>query len=209
MQKEYWNNVADNVEFNLPLNANKFLEIIDKNFSILDVGCGYGRTMADLFAIGYKRIIGIDASENMVLRGKNAHPYLDIRHQKGKIFSLKENSFDVIILFEVLSGIHKKDEQQALLNEIKRVLKPNGLVFFNDYLISKDLKNSLQYMKFEDKYSDFGVFETADGYITKHYYEKDIIELFSDFDIVAANKNKLKNTAGNFVSTMDAIFKLR
>ncbi len=207
MQKEYWNNTAEKANFDLPLDANKFMDLVDKNSVIVDVGCGYGRTMANLYAIGYKRIIGIDTSDRMVARGKKTYPYLDIRLQKSKIIAVKENTADVVILFGVLSCNYVKKEQEIILEEIKRILKPNGLLFVCDYLVSKDLRNSLQYMKFEEKYSNYGTFETNDGLILKHYSELEIENLFSDFEIMNFNKNKLKNENGSYSSVFNLVCK--
>ena len=77
MQREYWNKNANNKNFTTPLDVNRFQELVPKNALILDIGCGYGRTLADLYGLGYKRLIGVDTSIEMVKRGKNSYPYID------------------------------------------------------------------------------------------------------------------------------------
>lgn len=39
----------------------------------------------------------------------------------------------MIILFAVLTCITEDEKQNALINEIKRVLKPGGIIYINDF----------------------------------------------------------------------------
>ncbi len=48
-QSDYWNSVADKRNFTTTFQKNKFCKYVDKNAKILDVGCGYGRTMNELY----------------------------------------------------------------------------------------------------------------------------------------------------------------
>ncbi len=50
-----------------------------------------------------------------------------------------ENSFDAIILFGILSAIVDDDFQKSLISEIQRVLKPNGIIYVNDFLINSNM----------------------------------------------------------------------
>ncbi len=42
----------------------------NKNSSILDIGCGAGRTTFGLHQIGFHKIIGLDISQEMVIQAK-------------------------------------------------------------------------------------------------------------------------------------------
>ena len=48
-QKEYWNSIADKKEFTTPFDLNEFSNYVKKDMKILDVGCGYGRTLSELY----------------------------------------------------------------------------------------------------------------------------------------------------------------
>lgn len=209
MQREYWNKNAKNINFTTPLDVNRFQELVPKNALILDIGCGYGRTLADLYGLGYKRLIGVDTSIEMVKRGKNSYPYIDIRYQEGISIEISDNSVDAVILFGVLCCTPNHEEQKALINEIKRVLKPNGYVFLNDFLINKDLRNSLRYRQYEEKYGEYGVFELSDGLVLKHYFENKLIDLFTDFKEIYRNKTKCKTLSGAISNSISFIGQLR
>lgn len=99
----------------------------------LDIGCGEGR---DLFI--YQRLfnkkcpgwrfLGIDAPMNLDKFMKNKNEFktdnIDfVGHNLNKTLPLKDNEVDVVYCSEVIEHIL---EPQILLNEIKRVLKPNG-----------------------------------------------------------------------------------
>lgn len=196
LQKEYWDKVASEKNFTTPFQVDLFQKYVDKNSIILDVGCGYGRVLSDLYGIGYKRIIGVDTSNEMVKRGKAQFPYLDLRYQESNIIDLKEDSVDAVILFGVLCCTPDDSQQEALISEISRVLKPNGVVYINDFLINKDLRNAMRYKRFEEKYNCYGVFELDDGCVLKHYDEKRIAELLSAFKLEKYEKVRFKTMNG-------------
>lgn len=69
-QEEYWNRVSGKKEFTTPFQAGEFSKYVKRDNSILDVGCGYGRTIDELYHNGYRNLIGIDFSKGMIARGK-------------------------------------------------------------------------------------------------------------------------------------------
>lgn len=48
LQKDYWNSVAHDKNFTTPFQSDLFAKYVAKDATILDIGCGYGRTL-DLF----------------------------------------------------------------------------------------------------------------------------------------------------------------
>ncbi len=74
-QKKYWNTVAEKKEFTTPFHFEEFAKFVNKEGIILDVGCGYGRTLEQLNLEGYGNLIGIDFSEKMIQRGKEKYPH--------------------------------------------------------------------------------------------------------------------------------------
>ena len=64
MQRDYWNKNALTMNFTTSLDVGQFQSMVSKDALVLDVGCGYGRTLADLYGIGYKRLIGVDLRRN-------------------------------------------------------------------------------------------------------------------------------------------------
>lgn len=180
-QKEYWNGVSYKKEFTTPFHAEEMGTYIGKEAIILDVGCGYGRTLNELYQIGYRNLIGIDFSEGMIQRGKILFPELDLRVKQKDRIELADDSVDAVILFAVLTCINNNEDQSGLIKEINRVLKPGGILYVNDFLLNTDERNVKRYQKFHEKYGIYGVFELPEGAVCRHHEEKWIHELLTDF----------------------------
>lgn len=180
-QRNYWNQVAEKKEFTTPFQIGEFEKYVKKDSAILDVGCGYGRTLAQLYDNGYKNIIGIDFARNMIERGREQFPYLDLRVKEDERIALPDNSVDAVILFAVLTCIVNNEEQRGLIAEIKRVLKPGGILYVNDFLLNTDERNLTRYSKYAEKYGVYGVFELPEGALLRHHDEQWLEELFQPF----------------------------
>ena len=181
-QKEYWNKVAKDKQFTTPFQIELFSKFVGREDRILDVGCGYGRTLNDLYSHEFKNLFGIDFSDKMIKRGKEQFPWLNLDVIEDKKIPYDDNSFDSIILFAVLTCIVKDEEQVFLMNEIKRVLKPNGILYINDFLLNTDERNVERYKMYEDKYNKFGVFELPEGAVLRHHDLGWIELITSDFN---------------------------
>jgi SAM-dependent methyltransferase len=184
-QKLYWNNVASIKEFTTPFQMDVFQEYVNKNAHILDIGCGYGRTLNELYNNGYNNTIGIDFSEKMIERGKLMHPHLCFETMKKGKTNYVENTFEAVILLAVLTCIIDNGEQMDLLNEIKRILKPDGIIYINDSLLNSDEKNIKRYTEYEPKYKNYGVFELSEGAIVRHHnksWVKESLAIFKELE---------------------------
>ncbi len=180
-QDEYWNSVSGKKEFTTPFQAEAFSRYVIRESRILDVGCGYGRTLDELYHNGYRNLIGLDFSSGMIGRGKQQFPYLDLRVKENAAIALPDRSVDAVILFAVLTCIQTNGEQEQLLREIKRVLKPQGILYVNDFLLNTDERNLSRYEKFKEAYGIYGIFELPEGAVCRHHDEAWIKQLLSDF----------------------------
>lgn len=52
-QKIYWDRVSEQKEFTTPFHADSFSKYVRPEGTVLDVGCGYGRTLDELHHNGY------------------------------------------------------------------------------------------------------------------------------------------------------------
>ena len=180
-QKEYWNKVSAAKEFTTALDLNLMPDSIKKDSFIVDYGCGYGRTLNELYVQGFRNLLGFDFSEDMIERGKAEFPYLDLRTSKDNKIDCDSGSVDMVILFAVLTCIIKDEKQQALIREIKRVLKPGGIIYINDFLMNSDERNTKRYNQFVDKHGTYGVFELPEGAVLRHHEEDRVKQLTKDF----------------------------
>ena len=181
-QKKYWDSVSQTKHFTTPFQADAFCEYVKKEATVLDVGCGYGRTLEELHQQGFQNLIGIDFAAGMIERGKLQFPYLDLRVKKTSEIDLPDHSVDAVILFAVLTCIIDNREQYSLIAEIRRVLKPGGILYINDFLLNTDERNLARYETYKDKYQTYGVFELPEGAVCRHHSEAWMKELLRPFD---------------------------
>ncbi len=196
-QKEYWDSVSGKKEFTTPFQAGEFSKYVNRDGIILDMGCGYGRTLDELYHNGYRNLMGIDFSRGMIERGKQQFPYLDLRVKEGSEIALPDASMDAVILFAVLTCIRTNEEQKELLGEIKRILKPQGILYVNDFLLNTDERNLLRYEKYKEAYGVYGVFELPDGAVCRHHEEAWIKQLLEDFSELEFSRMTFKTMNGN------------
>lgn len=196
-QKVYWNDVAHKKEFTTPFHFKEFAKYVRKDARILDVGCGYGRTLEQLYQNGYKNLIGIDFSEKMIQRGKKQYPYLDLRVKLQDNIELKSESCDAVILFAVLTCIINNQEQLKLLKDIERVLKPGGILYINDFLLNTDERNVSRYNIFVEKYQKYGVFELPEGAIVRHHHINWVEKCVNSFEKLSLNQVVYTTMNGN------------
>ncbi len=180
-QKEYWNSVADTKEFTTPMQSAVFCRYVNRDAAILDVGCGYGRVLSELHALGFRNLCGIDFSEKLIARGKRQFPYLDLRVMENETIDFPDASLDAVLLCAVLTCIVADRDQEALIAEIRRILKPGGLLYVNDFLLNTDLRNRKRYAAWEQVYGTYGIFELPEGAVLRHHDRSHIRKLLSGF----------------------------
>jgi len=180
-QEEYWNKVADEKELTTPLPMGVFKKNVPMNARILDVGCGYGRTLQELLSAGYTSLSGVDISEKMIARGRRQYPHLDLKKYEGTRLPFEDNSFDAVLLLAVLTCILDDARQEQLLAEIHRVLRQDGVVSINDFLLNSDQRNIDRYQRYEKKYNKYGIFELQEGVAFRHHSRARIDKLTSSF----------------------------
>ena len=121
-----WNAVLYDDKHNFVAEYGKgLLEFIpkNKNQSILDLGCGTGKLTSQLIDFA-GTVIGVDSSENMIERAKKQ--YSNIKFMVCDALNLPfEKQFDVVFSNAVFHWI---SNHNALLKQIHKVLKPNGLL---------------------------------------------------------------------------------
>jgi ubiquinone/menaquinone biosynthesis C-methylase UbiE len=196
-QIEYWNTVSKEKEFTTSIDVKLISDHIKTDSLIVDYGCGYGRILDELYSHGFKNSIGFDFASDMIERGKTEFPYLNLKTSRNNRIDCDSNSVDLVILFAVLTCIIDNEMQKELMNEIKRVLKPGGLIYINDFLVNSDERNVDRYNKFANKYGTYGVFELTEGAILRHHEENWISELTKDFFKETYKKVKFKTMNGN------------
>jgi SAM-dependent methyltransferase len=182
LQTEYWDQIADDKVFSHPLNLDVFRSFVGVMERIVDWGCGYGRTLAELRGAGFANLLGLDASARMIARARRENPRLEFRQSTGLVMGEPAGSVDAVILFAVLTCIPDDDDQVRLLAECQRVLRPGGLLYVSDLYLNSDARNVARYDRFENQFGVRGVFQLEDGGIMRHHDEHWIRGLFAAFE---------------------------
>ncbi len=196
-QERYWDRVAEEKEFSTLFQFKEFEKHVLKEMNILDVGCGYGRILNELYNKGFNNLTGIDYSEGMVNRGLRLYSYLNLIKTDGNTIPFPDNEFDAVILIAVLTSSYKDEEQVNLISETSRVLKDDGILYINDYLINNDQRNLKRYKKYKDKYRTYGVFELQEGAVFRHHDEKHIFKLTENYERLTFKKTVYDTMNGN------------
>ncbi|TDV24089.1 ubiquinone/menaquinone biosynthesis C-methylase UbiE [Mycoplasmopsis mustelae] len=110
---------------------------LNKQANLLDLGCGAGRSSFNLENLGYKNIYAIDISKKMIDTARLIQKQI---HNSKIVFENMDASnlkypnahFNYAFFsFNGFSGIPKHQNRIKALNEIYRVLKPNGIFIFS------------------------------------------------------------------------------
>lgn len=116
-------------------------EIIDEvdlklGFTVLDYGCGPGGYVLPVSqAIGSTgKLYALDAlpvAIDMVKQIIRKNKLANVETILSRSYTgLKNETLDAVLLYDVF---HDLDDQTAVLKELHRVLKPNGLLSFSDH----------------------------------------------------------------------------
>ena len=99
--------------------------------SALDFGCGLGRLTRPLASMGFRRVVGVDISEEMIARARQLLPPNSIVEflVNTEALPVGDASFDYVQSHIVLQHIHP-DLILKYLGEFSRVLRQNGMLYF-------------------------------------------------------------------------------
>lgn len=181
-QISYWDRVAGEKRFSHPLRLDWLAQYLKNPLArILDYGCGYGRTLAELSRAGYDHVVGTDFSEAMLLRSRREVPHSMLVRNDGSALPVKSESIDAVLLFAVLTCIPDDHDQRVVLTEVERVLRPGGLLYISDLLVNNDLRNRERYERYAERYECYGVFELPEGVVVRHHEREWIAEITRPF----------------------------
>jgi len=106
---------------------------------ILDVGCGYGGILRRFIDYGAlpENLYGIDLLEDRIERAKKLSPHLRFYLGSATELPFENEFFDIVMQFTVFTSILDYSMKQKIAQEMLRVLKPDGIIIWYDYWISK------------------------------------------------------------------------
>ena len=102
---------------------------ISPDYKVLDIGCGNG-VFLPILAPMCRQLAGLDISCDMLKESVNVLSQFEctnvsVINSRAEEMPFAENEFDVIVLVDM---IHHVTEAQAVIAEIKRIIKPEGKI---------------------------------------------------------------------------------
>jgi ubiquinone/menaquinone biosynthesis C-methylase UbiE len=153
--------------------------------------------LGELFNSGYRNLIGFDFSSAMIAAARGRFPDISFQVVQSLAIPLPDASVDGALLFSVLTCIPTDDGQRALIKELRRVLRPGGLLYISDLWLQTDERNLIRYARDEPKYGTYGVFDLPEGVTVRHHDPEWIQTLTSDFEMVALDHIDVVTMNGN------------
>jgi ubiquinone/menaquinone biosynthesis C-methylase UbiE len=114
---------------------------IKPGFSVLDYGCGPGGyiTAAAQLVTESGKVYALDIQPLAIKQVQNIAKKQKIANVETILSDcatgLSDKSIDVVLLYDVFHGLSRPDE---VLTELHRVLKPDGILSFNDHHIKQE-----------------------------------------------------------------------
>jgi SAM-dependent methyltransferase len=208
-QISYWDRVAHEKRFSHPLHLDWLTKYLDKRARILDYGCGYGRTLSDLSQAEFTNLVGVDFSEQMLARARTEVPGPWLIRNDGYGLPFKNDCFDLVLLFAVLTCIPADHEQRLLMAEVQRVLRPGGMLYVSDLLVNNDQRNRERYEHDAEKFKCYGVFELTEGVVVRHHQREWIEEIFGPLEQVEYEPFTVTTMNGNSSSAFQYLGRKR
>ncbi len=196
--RAYWDRVAGEKTFQHQLRTD-WLGAHVAGRDILDCGCGYGRLLSELVGVGYRGAVGTDFSAGMLAPCAAFNPDLACRLVQADSRSLPfhDTCFDAAVVFTMLTSMPQDSDQQALMGEIRRVLRPGGVVYISDLLLNGDARNLERYDQFAAEFGTFGIFRLPEGVVVRHHSEQWIRTLTEGFTTLKYERFTVTTMNGN------------
>ncbi|MDR2597302.1 MAG: class I SAM-dependent methyltransferase [Treponema sp.] len=179
-----------------------------KGSSVLDLGCGVGRTTLKLYENSYA-VKGVDISEVFINICKRRFPYIEFEASSFHNLSEETKSWDNVLLS--WNGINYVNEEsaRAAIKSVSKIIKYNGYFIISSLNIRWRLLGSLIFQKNKAlaiKNWHLGFKETAsmkDKEGVMQYYSPDyFVNMLKEYGFSFIEKIPLKKYPSRFAATL-------
>lgn len=118
------------------------LPLADKD--ILELGCGAGGVLLELLAAGASpsRLHGTDLLATRINQARQLLPNVALTCADGRQLPYPDNSFDILLQFTVFSSILSRSVCYTVAQEVRRVVRPGGLIVWYDFWLNPKNKET-------------------------------------------------------------------
>lgn len=201
---------ANGLTFTTPLpNEDVLSRLTSENSPILDIGCGYGRTLQHLETKGYSNLTGIDVSPALVEQAKAncVRAKIILGDFKNLDVLGSDCRYELILLMGIIEYILTDEEQERLFADVSELLTSRGTVFLETFLIDWKL-NWKQYLLGFLETGHIGRFRNSKGIECHHQSECTLLSIIrKHFDIVRSTRTKLITWSGNSCNGLSALLR--
>jgi ubiquinone/menaquinone biosynthesis C-methylase UbiE len=181
--------------YNIPLPAELVSFLMGKSANtILEIGCGYGRACFFFCANGLA-VTGVDVDREQVERAleeKRSRGFdegIDFIVNDARDLCFPRRSFDAVTMLGILTLVHE-EERLRLMREIRRVLKPCGYVFVEEF--GRTWRNPVYRKRYRDDAElsgELGTFAVRDEqgrilHFSHHFTRQELRGLLDGFKVV-------------------------
>jgi ubiquinone/menaquinone biosynthesis C-methylase UbiE len=158
------------------------------NERVLDVGCGRG-----LLTVGAARrllngkVVGMDVWKRGAITGNRAHSVLEnarieqvsdrveVKEGDARELPFGNETFDVVVSNFVVHEMNSRQDRDAMMSEVARVLKPEGQVALVDFVFTGQCvvelrKHGVNATRVRDKFVSFWISAILNFGAVKTYY---------------------------------------
>ena len=97
--------------------------------SVLDYGCGAGRSTRFLRRLGFNAV-GVDVSLDMLEQARSKDGSGEYHHIPSGHLPFEDSEFDLVFSSFVFLEVSRIEEIESILKEMKRVLRMDGIIIF-------------------------------------------------------------------------------
>lgn len=203
---EYYQNPKE-ITFTAPGPSADFLDYFTNDAKILDLGCGYGRTLAELKDLGFSDLHGVDISEVLVERAKVEKVTKSENLHASDLLSFSPSTkYTHILIVGVIEYFTSYAERTLLIKKIKELLEPNGYVYLATFLRNDDYNHLYQ----QNKDKPWGTLVTSAGITLFHDNIEGINSLFdNDFALVKSEETMFETWTKKSTPGYRVLYKLK
>ncbi|MGW4720566.1 class I SAM-dependent methyltransferase [Nocardia sp. NPDC004260] len=185
---DFWESTGSTLAFTHPVEPELLHRYVPCASRVLDYGCGYGRLTAELAGLGYREVYGVDVSAALIERGRREHPDLRLMRWVGFPLPFADEAFDAAVLFAVLTCVPDDSAQSAIVSELSRLVRPDGVLYLSDVPLQSAAYDRERYERFADRFGTYGVFESLDGGVFRHHRPDWLRDLLNDAGFAIAEE---------------------